>query len=363
MRKYLKRTYLDARGAVLKAFYPLLPAVNFFPGKEDIKSILLIRKDRIGDVVLSTPAMKAVREAFPAAKITVLLAPGTKGLLSGAGFIDEIITDDAGSVLSKGAYDLACDLHLDHTLGTAMNAFRSRARFRLGYDINGRGLFFNIRVVPDGKRKHFIDETADLLKAIGVRIKDRKPSIAVDPGREEAVGGFLEKNGVRSGDTLITLHPGGFYPTQRWPAARYRELFERIQKGSSAKVVVIEGPGEKALTEEMTVQPEQGLIVFRERPLNDTVALIRRADLFIGNNSGPLHIASALGTPTVSIMGPTVPERWSPVGDNNTVLRYDAECSPCNDGRCLRKDHLCMTMISVDEVYRAAREFLPKKFV
>jgi ADP-heptose:LPS heptosyltransferase len=362
MRKYLKRTYLDARGAIFRALYPFFPPANIFPA-EDIKSVLLIRRDRIGDVVLSTPAMKAVRATFPKAKITVLLAPGTKGLLEGAEFIDEITTDASWRTLSKGAYDLACDLHLDHTLGTAMNAFSSRARIRLGYDIKGRGLFFNIRVVPNGKMKHFIDETEDLLKAIGVVIKDRKPSIMVDAVREKEVEGFLEKNGVNAGDTLICLHPGGFYPTQRWPAARYRELSGRIAKSSSAKVVIIEGPGEKGITEVITGHPGSGFIVFGERPLTDTVALIRRADLFVGNNSGPLHIASALGTPTVSIMGPTVPERWFPFGEKNTVLRYGAECSPCNDGRCRRKDHLCMTMISVDEVYQAVKGFLPEIFV
>jgi ADP-heptose:LPS heptosyltransferase len=153
-------------------------------------------------------------------------------------------------------------------------------------------------------------------------------------------------------DGYVCIHPGGFYRTQRWPIDRFYRLAERIQEELGKTVVWCRDTGSEAGNSfKSPLSPDPWKVIpFSGLALDQLAAVVGNAQLFIGNNSGPLHLACALATPTVSMMGPTVPHRWWPIGENHQVLRLGVACSPCSLGQC--SHHTCLRALDVDRVYQ-----------
>lgn len=372
MRDTLKVICLNLRAFLLNV------AGVFFPRKAPPPAsparVLFIRIDRIGDLVLSTPALKAVKERYPEAELTALVSPVTAPLLAAAPGVSRVIIWDASKgwaglagtikVLRDLHFDLAIDPYADYELRTALIAFLSGAKVRAGYQAYGRGIFFNVPVAPPQERAHFVKDAFGVLKALGIYAPVPDPELFIS---KEAQGGarkLLAESGVAEKDLLVAIHPGGYYPSQRWLPERFAEVISGLVSRYNAKILLIGGAGERELVKKIAdsvtgALSERTIIKAIDLRTDVLCALIRRSRLFIGNNSGPLHMAGALKIPSISTMGPTDPVRWSPLGRDQVVLRSDLKCSPCNKGSC--KSHECMNDLTVDMMMEGVESLLSKQ--
>ncbi|MCJ7662901.1 MAG: glycosyltransferase family 9 protein, partial [Desulfobacterales bacterium] len=164
---------------------------------------------------------------------------------------------------------------------------------------------------------------------------------------------LLEKNGISANELTIAIHPGAYYPSQRWPAERFGEVARRILEKCGAKVILLGSSDEEELLKAVKDSTGNGIQIFSCSGIRELMALLSKCDLMICNNSGPLHIASALKVPTVSMIGPTVTPLWLPCGKHDMVINKALSCSPCNRAVC--NGHKCMESITVDEVFEAVR--------
>jgi len=317
MRAALKTAYLAARLPVLRLAGLMKKRRTFDPAM--VSKILLIRTDRLGDMVLTTPFIAALKEAFPKAALTMLAAKGPLRLVRFNPAIAETVEwyesarDTLLERLRAERFDLAIDLHYDYPLATARLCADVRAGISCGFDIAGRGCYFDLPVAAQGK-KHFTQELWDILSALEINVPMKKPAIYFDGAVKNAAADFISLAGL-GGRPYAVIHPGGHYPSQRWPAERFAGIADFLEKDKGLPTLAVGGPDETELLR--TAAPNRPSY-FGGDPLM-TAALISGATLFVGNNSGPLHMACALSVPSASTMGPTDPVRFAPMGERCAV--------------------------------------------
>jgi lipopolysaccharide heptosyltransferase II len=358
-----RQIYLYLRGLFLCFFiYPFLSKREKIINLENIKKILVIRIDRIGDLVVSLPILKALRCVFPSATISILVRQGNESLLNNFPDVDEVIVYE-GFIktirrLRKNSFDLAVDPLMDYPIKTALLAHFSKAEFVAGFDIAAKGCFFNIKCKPNLNKQYISQSILDLVRVIAklcsrpdISFASFYPQILILEENKKYLQSFLKEKRVGEEDFLVGIHPGGHFPSQRWPVERFSQLTDRIIQKYKAKVVVIGSKDEEDLVEEMLSLVKEKAIKAIGLPLDKLASLIFLTKLFICNNSGPLHIACAVKTPTVSTMGPTNPVFWWPMGENHIVVKKELNCSPCSKAKC--KQHYCMKLISVEDMFEA----------
>jgi len=353
--------YLLARKFLL--FPLLITRRTVSPLKESIKTILILRYDRIGDMVLSTPLFESLKKHIPGCRIIVLASEKNKEVIYNNPYVDEI-------VLYKGAVkfmldfrqrgiDLAIDPFYTYELKSAFLAFLSGAKYRVGFEEAGREAVFNIKGPRLYPFTHMVYHLLDLLMPLGIRENEAHPKIYLT---EEEIGRaknyFTQKNFKEDG-LKIAVHPGAYYPSQRWPAERFAELIQKVGERFGVRVIVFTDKAEEDLRQKIIsvlgptrVDPVHGL------ELRQFMAYLSQCHLLICNNTGPLHIAAGLGVPTVSIMGPTRPDLWRPFGAGHLVINKNASCSPCGRGVC--GSHYCMNSVSAGEVLEMVEEQIHK---
>lgn len=350
--------YFAARGVVLRFLFGRWEPVTIDPAS--VRSIAVIRIERLGDTVVSLPAIAALGRVFPQAKITVLAMPPVCNLLKNVPGISVISYEGfwkAAVTLRKGRFSLVVDPRMDYSLKPVLLAYLSGAPLRAGFAIEQRERFFNLSVAPSKEvkpmRSHMLDLARQIAKAAGNEdtVPDRDPGIGVDPEEKQAASRLLESSGAGPGQRLIGLHPGGFFPSQMWMKESFAELGRRLACRFQAKIIVIGSAKEKGLAGEIVGAIGKEAIAVIGLPLERLAAVISLMDVLVCNNSGPLHLAAALGVPTVSTMGPTDAVLWQPAGEKAAVICKDLPCISCGKGRC--ESHACMRSISVDEMEQA----------
>jgi len=360
----LKKYYLNIRGIFLRALGHIIrQSSGTLPDIHQIKRVLIVRIDRIGDMVLSTPAFKSLKAANPLLEITVLASPSNSSLLENNRNVDHIVVYDPAKGLAgllrviaklRGyGFDLAIDPYDNYKLTSALIVFLSGAKGRVGYPSYGREIFFNIIIERPPDETHFIDVVMNTFKPLGVATKDRVPEIFIT--HDEIIKGreWLKQKGIEK-ESIIGVHPGAHYESQRWPAEYYAKLINLLQKKKNLKVILFIGPGESSIIEKIQSRLNGGIIIYADEDFRQFLTLLSKCSLFICNNSGPLHIATALRVPSVSFMGPSLKSRWWPSGENQIVLRMDnLPCIGCNSGKCKIGSHDCMLLIEPAMVIKA----------
>jgi lipopolysaccharide heptosyltransferase II len=345
----LKKPYLIMRSIFL--FPPgLLKRTSIFK-KGDIRRILLLRHDRVGDMVLSTPVFRALKTRYPDAKITVLASEKNQEILLNNPNVDEIliykgIRNFIGEVRRK-KFDIAIDLFLTHDMKQAFMTYMSGAAYRLGFKDSGREIFFNMKSPTARPQKRMVEHLSDLAIAAGAETADSDPEIFLSEQEKEWAQSELSRRRLEEA-LIVAVHPGAFYPSQRWPAERFGESARQIIESYGASVFIFGGENERHLLEKIQNAAGERSHIFCGLSLRQFIALLDRCSLLVCNNSGPLHIASALQIPTVSMTGPTVVPLWLPRGKNHSTVNKELQCSPCNRSDC--SEHSCMEQISVNEV-------------
>ncbi|MCX5714330.1 MAG: lipopolysaccharide heptosyltransferase II, partial [Candidatus Omnitrophica bacterium] len=338
------------------------------------KRILIARTDRIGDVVLSTPVIKAVREKYPSAYIAMMVSPYTKEIVEGNPYLDEVIIYDKDTKhkswrrtfefarnLKKKRFDLALILH--PTNRVHLVAFLAGIKRRIGYD---RKLAFLLtdRVFHTKQygQKHELEYNLDLLKILDIVSSDKNIFVPVKPEAVQAVGELLRQEGVKEKDTLLAINPGASCPSKIWSAQRFAEVADRLVQEYGFKVLVISGPKDRALAQNLVTNMREKAIDLAGRlSLSQIAALLSRCSLFISNDSGPVHIGSAVGVPVISIFGRDQkglsPKRWGPVGKRDRFLHKPAGCIECLAHNCVQ-EFKCLQSITVDDVVQTAEAIL-----
>ena len=328
--------------------------------------ILVIRTDRIGDVLLSTPVLSALKERDGDCHITMLVSPYGAGAIEGHPALDKTIVDErtgchSGPVgflrlvgdLRAGRFDAALVLHPTARLALACRLAGIQIRIGTGY--RGYSFLFNRRVHEHRReaRKHEVEYNLSLARALFEDAGEAAPQIHVPESARRAVADRMDRWQVRPGDPLVLLHPGSGGSARNWPADCFTELAGRLAR-SGVRVVVTGSAAERDLVERVAGSPRDQVIpIAGELDLKELAALLQTSTLCVTNSTGPLHVASAVGTSAVALfcpIKPCSPVRWGPFGGDHDILM--PEVPPCP--RCIETDcpyFDCMERIAVDHVY------------
>jgi len=341
---------------------------------ENFKRILVIRTDRIGDVLLSTPAIKALRKHFPQSYIAAVVRPYARDIVLGSPYLDEVIIYDKygaqknffSSVkfawaLRKKRFDLALILH--PTNRAHLVTFLAGIKKRVGFDRKMAFLLTDkIEHQKQQGRKHELEYTLDIIRFLGIEPGNKDLFMPIRKRSEAHIEEFLSKQGAKNTDRFVALHPGASCPSKLWPKERFAQVADKLSEEFGVKMVIVSGPNDLEIS--------RGLLSLLDCPnidasgqttISELASLLRRCCLFISNDSGPVHIASALEVPVVAIFGRAQPglspRRWGPTGKNDIILHKDVGCKECLAHNC-QKQFACLKAISVDEVLSAARKLL-----
>lgn len=353
-----------------------LPTLKF-------SKILLVRLREIGDVVFTTPAVHALRRRFPDAHLTYLVEPAAAPVVANSPHLDRVIVAarakgapglvadiGLGVRLRRERYDLAIDFHGGPR--ASLLTWLSGARVRLGYEIIGRAWMYTRRVGrPRALRpRHSVENQWDLLAELDIAPPDRAAFpvvMSIDPAAVTRVADRLVGAGVRGADTLIVVHVSAGNPFRRWPADHFVEVIRALAAaGTGHRIIVTSGPSEHTAAERIVAEARSRLgpderdrvVSCGEFTLTELRALLDRAALYIGGDSGPLHIAATTAVPIVGLYGPTLPERSAPwrSGEHRTMSIDAGElpCRPCDQRICEPGDFRCLTSIRPQQVLEAA---------
>jgi len=329
----------------------------------EIKKALFIRIDRIGDLVLSTPALKAFKRYFPDCELSVLASKTNRPVLLNLPYVDNIITYDYSlnifkkistlRRLRKYNYDLVIDPYCDYELKTALIAAYSGALIRLGHASYGREVFLNLIATNPENDQHFKDLVLNVLKPLGVEKETSIPEIRLSEAEKEWSLKWIERNQIGS-RPIVGIHPGAYYESQRWLPEYFADLINKIDEQEKFAAILFHGPEDICLVKNIKKMIKKSLPTFVSHDLRKFLSLQSLCDVFICNNSGPLHLAVAQKIQTISFMGPTEKVRWMPIGSAHKVFRLDSlPCIGCKKGNCKVITHDCMRMFSPSVVVDA----------
>lgn len=338
------------------------------------KRVLIVRLDRIGDVVLSTPVIKAVRDAYPDAHIAMMVRPYAREIVDGNPYLNEVILYDkegphkglAGNYrfireLKDKKFDTAVILH--PTRRTHMLVRLAGISERIGYDRKGGALL--TKRIPHTKQfgmKHEIEYTLDILKYIGIEPKDKALYMPINKASEDRIDKIFNENGITESDILVAINPGASCASKRWGLESFAKVANELVLSLGAKIAVISGQADKESGDSLASMIKGNCInLSGKTTVGDVASVLRRARLFISNDSGPVHIGCAVGTPVIALFGRSdrglSPERWGPSGKRDIAMHKGSGCEICYAHNC-RSGFRCLDLITPSEVADAARKIL-----
>jgi heptosyltransferase-2 len=338
----------------------------------NINRILVRSTNWVGDAILTTPAVRAVRKNFPEAKVTILAKPWVAPVFYNNPDIDHIMVYDSegkhngwsGKVrlsrsLRKGKFDLA--VLLQNAFEAALLAYLAGIPCRLGYKTDGRHLLLThgVALAPRIKEVHETEYYLGILEGVGLRWDGRELTLKVSTKERREAEALLSEHRVKDGRPLVGVSPGATYgPAKRWFPERFAALCDRLQESSDACIVILGGPDDAAAGDQVCRSMKVPPVNFcGKTTLRQAVSIIESCHLFVTNDSGLMHVAAALDIPLVAIFGSTNPVTTGPSGSKSHIIRVPMDCSPCLKPRC-PGDHRCMEEITVDQVYEVAKALL-----
>ncbi|HEV7799245.1 MAG TPA: glycosyltransferase family 9 protein [Pyrinomonadaceae bacterium] len=329
----------------------------------DPRNILVIDFGQLGDVVLSLPALAAIRKRFPRARITVAVGKPGAEIIALSGLADETLVVDRVALrdgfkplsvfrvfkivkdVRQKKFDFVIDLH--SLSETNLLGFLSGAPKRLYSRRPGRSLDYlaNFRPRPpvetDHRKRHLIDRYLDVLIPLEIEKAERIPVLKTRPSDAVSVERILMKAKADAGAPLVGVFPGAGHPSRRWPLEQFANLADHLVRNDQVRVLVFLGPEERAFLNDVRRQFPPSTIILDRLTIPELAAAQARLAAFVSNDTGPMHLASAVGTPVVLLLDKRAPESYLPQGDRHRVI-YNSVIED----------------ISVDEVYAATRSIL-----
>jgi len=339
---------------------------------ERVENILIRGTNWIGDVIMTLPAIAAVRKTFPHAKISVLAKPWVAETYRICPEVDEVIIYESPGVHHgiAGKYRLARELKskgfdlailLQNAIEAAIIAWLAGIPIRAGYNSDGRGILLthSVKRTNEIRKVHQVYYYLEMLKSLGFQSAGSDIKLKLNDDYLTIVEDVLDQYHVKKDDILVGIAPGATYgPAKMWFPERFAAVADKLADNFSARVMLFGSGGDRERTDLVQQHSKNYLInIAGKTSLKEAIALIARCDLFISNDSGLMHLAGALGIPLVAIFGSTNPVTTSPVGEKSIVIHKDVSCSPCLKKIC-PTDFRCMDLIGIDDVYDAAKKLL-----
>jgi lipopolysaccharide heptosyltransferase II len=354
---------------------------------EKIKEILVIRTAYIGDVIMTLPILKPLKELYKDARITFLTSSKAAEVLENNPYIDEILTYDAFWFYPKAIgkavkeyldflkafrnkhYDLVMEARAD-IRDILLLAYLSKSAYRVSYNVGGGGYLLT-HVVPFEKIKHRVEYHLDIVRFLGCEVNRIEWGLYLTSEEKNYAKTKLLEKGIEETDFVVGIHPGGRLGLKCWPFQRFAEVADWIPAKSGVKVVFTGSEEERGLIEKIiTMMDHTAINLAGGIDLQLLASLIERFNLFICNDSAPLHIASAMKTPTVAIFGPSKSRETGPYGTLHRVVEKDFPCRyQCDENSCHHERyHACMKDITVEDVLEGVKTVLegldePKKYI
>lgn len=317
--------------------------------------ILLIRLRSMGDCLLLTGPVRALKQEFPQFRLSVLVELRFADCFHGNPDFDEVIVVAnkylAGASLLVRRFDAILNLHGGPT--SLLYAFLATGK-RIGAEhYQYSKLYHGLTPRPD-PAVHTVESTMALFRWLGVRC-ERPPALRYEVHSREATC-IRERLGVRP---YAVIHPASIMATKRWEPARFGEVARSLAR-RGLRIVVTAGPGEESYAGQAAKEID-GAMIMLGLSIPELAELVRGARLYVGNDSGPMHLAAAVGTPTVAVWGSSDSRRWRPWSVAHRVVQNPFECNPCPGYRCLVADSpLCIESVTVDQVNAAVDELLQR---
>ena len=337
----------------------------------DVRSILVIRTAYIGDVVMTLPVLKPLKELYPGATISFLTARGAAEVLRNNPYVDEVISygpfwfysspkAEYGKfirLMRQRTFDLVIEARAD-IREILLLAWPLKARYRVSYDVGGGGYLLT-HVVPYPGLRHKVEYHLDLVRYLGYRGNGLEWGVYLTDEEQQRVSTIMAEQGI--GRSFIAVHPGSRLPLKRWPVQRYGALCDGLMQKYGLPLVVFGAGSEKALVAEMaSCMKHKPVTLAGALSIREMAGMLARAAVFICNDSAPMHLAAAMNTPTVAIFGPSKSVETGPYGEGHCVVEKEFPCRfACDENSChYERYSACMEDITVDDVFHAAQELL-----
>ena len=338
------------------------------------KKILFVRTDRIGDVLVSTPALQALRKAYPDAWISAMVAPAAYPALELNPNVDEVLVYDKRArwgrqfqfwrQLRSRRFEIAVIAHCTNPVNWLV--YLSGIPERIGYARRAGYLLTtalpNLKVLGE---KHEAEYILDLVEKVGAKRVDPIVTFRFDPEDASFAAGMLRKMGIGEKLPVVAVHAGSSSPSKRWPKEYFAQLIARLARRDDMRVILVGGTQEMSLSHEIIPEGMEHRVVdftglFNLRELG---AVLARCALLVSADSGPVHVAAGVGTPNLTIFGRSRPglgpKSWGPLGPGNRVIQKDVGCTECLADDC-KIDLKCLKELGVEEVYQAVVELRPQ---
>lgn len=334
----------------------------------ELRRILCLRLRSMGDAVLMTPALAALRTGLPEAELSVVLSEELTDLFEEQPLVDRVLSLGGGPVdklslagsIRRAGFDAVINFHGGPT--SAWLTAASGARLRVGRDTYRFSFVYNVRAKPpeevfsEPSAVHTVQTQASLVACMGLAVRDLSLRLRVPESARRSLAGRLAELGAATTGYVI-VQPTASFATKEWPEDRFVQLMRRLRDETGFPLVV-SLPGGSALVDDLA----RDFPVLSGLPAGELMALMENARLYVGNDSGPMHVAAALGTPVVGIFGSSDPKRWHPWRVPHRTLWAGLECSPCHGKWCANPNQLaCLREISVDSVLDATRSLLSER--
>jgi heptosyltransferase-2 len=343
------------------------------------EKILVIRFSSLGDIVLTTPVIKSLKQKFPQSQIFFLTKSQYHDLLENDPDIFSLIKYDpkerhkgiSGFLklvkeLKTLNFDLVVDLHAN--LRSFLIRHLLKTKLKIKYDKRwlARLLLVHFKFIHV-ESIHTVDSYLKALKKIGANSSVKDKEIFLDQESENFLKDFLVEKNIEKDDIVVGIHPGARWETKRWNEEKFTQVCRILNQKPKVKIILFGDRNDQELIEKISLGAlNRKLFKAVNLPLNKFMSLIKRCDCFVTNDSGPMHMASALGVPVVAIFGSTHPKLgFSPLGPESIVLTADVKCSPCSlhgEKKCHKKSRLCMDLIEPEMVMDAVERLLEKRY-
>jgi heptosyltransferase-2 len=336
----------------------------------EYRNILVRGVNRLGDTVFSLPAIKALKQSYPGARVSVLTKPAPSGLYANLPYIDEVLIFESkgrhGGIrgrlalagqLRKRRFDLAVVFH--NCFDAALVPFLAGVPERIGYLREMRGVLLTKKLPFPATPVHQVDHYLELAALAGASTEERTPELFVTPEEEQWGRRLLDGRNARR--PLVGIVPGSVALTRRWPPERFAELGDRLAQATGGSIIILGGPGDGDISGKIKSHMKAGPIdTTGGTGLRQLMALISLCDLVVSNDTGPMHITWALGRPVVTFIGAADIREIRPLSTVAHIIGKDLACSPCIKEECPEGTTRCLDLITVGEVFEKSMEILHK---
>lgn len=323
-------------------------------------NILVIKLRGVGDVILSIPVLRALRNKYPNAHISYLVEENIKDILTGISYINEIIPLRKTlysqlkliKLLRSKDYDISIDLFCNPR--SALISYLSGAKKRIGLKTNFRDIFYNIKIPGISTIEYAPKAGLHIIKeGLGVDSGDLKLELYTDEKAESFAEEFIKNNNLKN-KNIISISPSASWETKSWGEKNWAGLINLLKEKKEREVVLLWGPKDGEIVENIMKLTRRKPVVIPKTNLKEFVALIKHSKLLVCNDNSSKHIAVAFNVPTITVFGGTNPLAWHPAGDKRHIAIYhELKCRPCDKLKCPYNTTECLSSITAEEVYNS----------